>query len=199
MVDNFDKILNIVDVDKYDDGFMTIRLISRNKDFENSYENPKFYKGFIIRSKKELEYKRDEIIMLCNKYNARAYINPSIKSLRNLTATLAVRLVTDISTGAIVNPYNIVDSIAGDIPGFVKRFVVDIDKDDMENLHNIKSYVKSLLEEMSCVYPDKLCLEIPTKTGIHLITDPFDCSKFKYEYPFIEIHKNSAGALLYSA
>lgn len=32
MVDNFDKILNIIDVDNYADGFMTIRLISRNKD-----------------------------------------------------------------------------------------------------------------------------------------------------------------------
>ena len=59
--------------------------------------------------------------------------------------------------------------------------------------------IESLLEEMSCIYPDKLCLEIPTKTGVHLITDPFDCSKFKDKYPFIEIHKNSAGALLYSA
>ena len=73
MVDNFDKILNIIDVDNYEDGFMTIRLISRNKDFNNSSENPKFYRGFIIRSKKELENKRDEIIMLCNKYNAREY------------------------------------------------------------------------------------------------------------------------------
>ena len=180
-------------------GFMTIRLISRNKDFENSSENPKFYRGFIIRSKRALENKRDEIIMLCNKYNARAYINPSIKSLRNLTTKLAVRLVTDMSTGIIVNPYNIVDSVAGEIPGFIKRWVIDVDKDDMGSLHNIKSHVESLLEEMSCVYPDKLCLEIPTKTDVHLITNPFDCSKFKDAYPFIEVHKNSAGALLYSA
>ena len=114
-----------------------------------------------------------------------------------MTTKLAIRLVTDMSTGAIVNPYNIVDSVAGEIPGFVKRFVIDIDKDDIENLHNIKSCVKTLLEEIPYADLNKLCLEIPTKTGVHLITDPFDRYKFNTEYPFIEIHKNSAGTLLY--
>lgn len=104
-----------------------------------------------------------------------------------------------MSTAAIVNPYNIVDSVAGEIPGFVKRWVIDIDKDDIENLNNIKLLINRLHEDISYIYPNKLCLEIPTKTGIHLITDPFDCSKFKDTYPFIEIHKNSAGMLLYSA
>ena len=57
-----------------------------------------------------------------------------------------------------------------------KKWIIDVDKDQLNKLDDIKK----LLE-----HPDlepegnKIICEIPSKTGIHIITRPFNVEKFK--------------------
>ena len=43
---------------------------------------------------------------------------------------------------------------------------------------------------------DKVFMTVPTKSGVHLITWPFDLGQFKAKYPNIDVHKNNP-TLLY--
>lgn len=45
---------------------------------------------------------------------------------------------------------------------------------------------------------NKILLEVPTVSGIHLITSPFNSSKFKLLYPNINIHKDCLTFLYYN-
>ena len=71
--------------------------------------------------------------------------------------------------------------------------VVDIDDDVNIKWSNMMDYIDTL-EPYS---PNtKYISNIPTKTGWHLITTPFNLQQFRKEYPDIDVHKNNP-TLLY--
>ena len=39
--------------------------------------------------------------------------------------------------------------------------------------------------------------EFPTKSGVHLITRPFNLKEFHDTFPDVDVHKNSMGTVLY--
>lgn len=45
---------------------------------------------------------------------------------------------------------------------------------------------------------DKVCLAVPTKSGVHLITHPFDVGTFQKSFPNIDVHKNNPTLLYFS-
>ena len=63
-----------------------------------------------------------------------------------------------------------------------------IDKED-----NNEEMINALKVYLDVMKPDgdKIVANIPSKTGTHLITKPFDKSKFNQTFPTIEIHCNN--------
>ena len=67
-----------------------------------------------------------------------------------------------------------------------------------DKLYNIETFIDKICEPRD-VYPHrgaKVIINIPTKSGYHLITTPFNLQQFKEEYPDIDVHKNNP-TLLY--
>ena len=86
------------------------------------------------------------------------------------------------------------NSCAGEVKGEEARWVVDLDDiNDITMVENIK-YQLTLLEPIG----EKIKAIIPTKSGFHLISTPFNVQKFKDSIigKTIDIHKNNP-TLLY--
>ena len=79
LIDNFDKVKNIL---KFDDSdkFYFVQIIKRFKDNPNMDKSGNYHAGgeyldsWKVFSYDELDALKPEIIRLCTKYNARAYI-----------------------------------------------------------------------------------------------------------------------------
>jgi len=67
-----------------------------------------------------------------------------------------------------------------------KKFLIDL---DAENLH----LKEKILEILPSLQPagNKLIAEIPSKSGVHLITRPFNLQKFKRLFSEVDVHKDN--------
>lgn len=83
------------------------------------------------------------------------------------------------------------NTCAGEIKGIESRWVVDIDE------KIIWSGIMDFIDTLEPYSKDtKYISNIPTKSGWHLITTPFNIAEFKKVYPDIDVHKNNP-TLLY--
>jgi hypothetical protein len=89
------------------------------------------------------------------------------------------------------NQKGLFDSVVGQIKTKEKRWIIDIDTKDIQELRNIQVTINRCRPE-----GPKTKYIIPTKNGFHLITDKFDVLEFKKQYPEIDIQKKNP-TLLY--
>lgn len=197
MIDNFNKIFDIIDIDKYTNHFMLLTIVSDNKDietissFHNAYHVPKFHRVYYITSKQQLIDLKDEIIWLCEKHNASAYINLSIKSFKKLQKDLIIGFInSELSQNN--NPIKKTDSLARTLDPIKKCWYINIENldqyKDVENL--IKKLIKGSNKKLDII------ATIPFKSGLQIITPPFNIKKFSNKFNSNMIYENP-GALLY--
>jgi hypothetical protein len=86
------------------------------------------------------------------------------------------------------------DSVVGQIKTNEKRWIIDIDNVSIDDFAYYKYYIE--MRE----YINELQLEagkeqemtfIKTKSGFHIITQPFNVMKFKQRYPDVDIAKKN--------
>ena len=86
MVNNFEQIKSMFYFNEGDNMFFHCQIVSRAKDHKG--ENKKVKEGaiktYFIRSREHLDSLKDEIILLCEHYGARAYINVAGKDFKSL-------------------------------------------------------------------------------------------------------------------
>jgi len=119
------------------------------------------------------------------------------------------------------NQRNMFDSVVGQLKTKEKRWVVDLDKGNMEEVefmdliggvvHTIDNYCKPIEKEFKYKYStteafelietdniiSKVITLIPTKNGVHLITKPFDIEMFKKSFPNVDIQKKNPTLIYY--
>lgn len=165
-------------------------------------------KTYFIRSAEHLMRVKDEIILLCEHYKARAYINVAGKDFSALQSLMLVKLASDIHQGLVRNPRKCLNSAAGELKSRMPKWVVDIDDISMMNAVADKLfelYAEAWKKKGSDISVEALkevgynyiYAQIPTKQGIHLIVKPFNTKAFSEAFPNVDVHKNSMGTLLY--
>jgi uncharacterized protein YycO len=86
---------------------------------------------------------------------------------------------------------NAYDSVCGVFQSEIdKRWLIDIDKEDLPIYEEIKAKVIEL-QSIITNREYKILAELPTKSGMHIITNPFNLDQFNKVYPNIQIHKNN--------
>ena len=121
-------------------------------------------------------------------HGARAYINVTTKAMADLGKLALFRLSERVYNGDFKKIYKIFNSAAGELKGLNSRFLIDIDD------HCSKQEVLDWLDhyfETSSDNRHYLFAEVPTKNGVHLITNPFNLNSFKFGFPNIDVHKNN--------
>ena len=202
MIDNFELIKSLFYFNEANDMFFHLQIVQRAKDHKG--ENKKVKEGaiktYFIRSREHLDSLKEEIILLCEHYGARAYINVSGKDFKNLQDILLAKLAEYNLTYTVRDPRRILNSAAGELKSRNPKWVVDIDDVSIKDkvLEWLDNYFKvrehSVANDRYGIY---LYAEVPTKNGIHLISQPFNLQAFHEVFPDVDVHKNSMGTLLY--
>lgn len=156
-------------------------------------------KAYFICSLESLDYIEQEIKGLCKFFGARAYINLTPKSIKKTTMLQIKYLAQRAYEGDFKKIWKSWNTCAGEIKGEEPKWVVDIDNISIDNTNLQKeNYEERLVKYLAYLEPigNKVIAKIPTKSGFHLITTPFNLQQFKEKYPDIDVHKNNP-TLLY--
>lgn len=205
MTDNFKLIKEFIksqwcgQFDSFTDVFYTIEIIGRAKDNARIIAGNHKFKTYYIRTMEDLDKYENEIKLLCNTLNMRAYISINHKSMKHVTLNTIAEYANRIAQGNFNKPYSVFDSCAAK---YVERaeqlWIIDIDKDDVEHYSNngpvtlgyLVDYYIKIVE--SCEPKKKIVTVVPTKSGVHIITHPFNTIQFSEHGP----HWKSIDALV---
>jgi hypothetical protein len=193
MIDNIEIIKTLLDFSEKGDFYM-LYVFKRKKDQpegeRDNHQSVRTIKTYCIESIDHLERRYDEIKQLCEMFKARAYIHVQKQNHKDVSLNMLSSLAERIRDG-VSNQKGLFDSVVGQIKTQEKRWIVDIDTKDIQELRNVQVTINGCKPE-----GPKTKYVIPTKNGFHLITDKFDVLEFKKQYPEIDIQKKNP-TLLY--
>jgi hypothetical protein len=164
----------------------------------DNHQSVRTIKSYCIESADHLERRYDEIKQLCEMFKARAYIHVQKQNHRDVALNMMVALAERIRDG-MTNQKGLFDSVVGQLKTQEKRWIVDIDNVSIDGFNHgsyyvsMREYINSLQEEAG---KDTRMTFIKTKSGFHIITQPFNVMKFKDKYPDVDIQKKNP-TLLY--
>ena len=190
-VDNFDLIKKHIHTSDDGNEFYMLQIMRRTKD-QKGYDGKRkqsVVKSYFVSSPEYLDMKRDEIIGLCEMFNARAYINLNKKSYKQVTLK-----ALEILAGKIAHEDYAIKTLFESAAGQTgacdgnKTWLVDFDSKDLDELNRVKGIIDSV--EPKGV--DKIVETVPTRHGYHLITRPFNKKVFYEMYnENLDIHDNN--------
>lgn len=189
-IDNFDLIKKHINTSGEGEFYM-LQIMRRSKDQKENGGKRKqtVIKSYFISSPEYLDSKRDEIVGLCEMFNARAYINLNKKSYKQVSLK-----ALEILAGKIAHEdYNIktlFESACGQTGACdgLKTWIVDFDSKDLDELDRIKN----IIEMVEPIGVNKIIETVPTRHGYHLITRPFNKKAFNEMYnEKIDVHDNN--------
>jgi hypothetical protein len=157
----------------------------------DNHQSVRTIKTYCIESIEHLERRYDEIIQLCEMFKARAYIHVQKQNHFDVSLSMMSALAQKIQNGSH-NQKGLFDSVVGQIKTQEKRWIVDIDTKDLEELVEVAEFIYNLRP-----IGNKVINTIPTKNGFHLITERFDVKSFGNRYPDIDIQKKNPTLLYY--
>ena len=191
MIDNF-KLIKLLLRFPDDDIYYHLQIIRRGKDHPELPAANRMIKSYFICSLGGFDYIEDEVKKLCEFFGARAYINLTPKSIKKTTMLQLKYLAERAYIGDYKKIWRSWNTCAGEIKGEEPKWIVDCDNMSLNEIEKVYSHIKNCdgntIEDFSVI--------IPTKSGYHLITEPFNLQQFKEKYPNIDVHKNNP-TLLY--
>ena len=200
-VDNFELFAKkLFETPLKEDEFYFLQILVRGKDGHHVSGNNKnrLVKYYTITSPEQLLSLKNEILAICHVDNARAYIHPTkrnAKEVANIAVELAVHTFVSQNWIGFKSMYS---TACGQ--SFVKsdkKFIVDLD-----DIHEGDAILDEIRQKIYSYRghggenSEKVFMTVPTKSGVHLITWPFDIGQFEKDFPGIDIHKNNP-TLLY--
>ena len=188
--------------------------------------NARCIKTYYITSVEQLEFYKNEIIKLCEVFGARAYINLNAKSFEKVALELNKQLADRLQYKQYNHCYRLYETVVGggyyeDIDDSLnekvknesskvnvgdKRWILDIDEKEISptmlafleyNCDPISKWEDDYLG-FSTNFNSKIIATIPTKSGWHLITKPFNLQQFKDKYVELNVQKNNPTVLYFN-
>lgn len=197
MINNIDLISNLLIFESPDD-FYHLQILKRKKEHSDLGSNSYVVKTYYISSLDYLNKKIDEIICLCNYHNARACINLNRRSFERLSYHMLKKVTDQILNKDFKSVRKAYDSVCGKHSNETdNKWIIDIDHKDFEltDDERDKFYNEIMSDIQELVYEtgrDDTLYTIPTKNGFHIISRPFNVSKFQKIYTKkIEIQKDN--------
>lgn len=194
MIDNFEQIKNLLKFDN-EYQFYFLQIIQRKKDFKEddiitylgTNNNNRLIKAYYIFSLEQLEKYKSEILALCNLFKARAGISLNRRDARVISLETMKLLADNIKN----NHFNQLSKIYNTVCGQYhqekdKTWIIDIDTKEQR-------FIQMVEDSLEDIEPKglKVLAQIPSKSGVHLITTSFNSQKFGELFPDLELHKNN--------
>lgn len=185
MIDNIEKILPFLVFESEDD-FHYLQILQRKKENPQIGSNSRVIKNYYINSKEYLLNHYDEIKQLCHQFNARASIRLNKRSYESV----AFKTLENIANSMRNREYKFIKASYDRGCGLGhndkdKKWILDIDKKEVSPI--MLAFIDHEIEPKG----SKIYDIIPSKSGFHVITKPFNTQEFSKKYPEIEIHKDN--------
>jgi hypothetical protein len=188
MIDNIELIKPLLNFENEGDFYM-LYVFKRKKDQpegeRDNHQSVRTIKTYCVESIEYLEKRYDEIKQLCEMFKARAYIHVQKQNHKDVSLEMMIGLAEKIKNGQH-NQKHLFDSVVGQIKTHEKRWIVDLDTQDEDEVVRMTKVINITRPE-----GDKIKCIIPTKNGYHFITDRFDVSQFSNVYPDVDIQKKN--------
>jgi hypothetical protein len=192
-IDNIELIKPLLNFENEGDFYMLF-VFKRKKDQttdKSNHQSVRTIKSYCIESIEYLEYRYDEIKQLCEMFKARAYIHVQKQNHKDVSLNMMVALASKIQNHQHKQNY-LFDSVVGQLKTLEKRWIVDVDDRDLDNLNEIMKTIDSMQP-----VGDKIEAVIPTRNGYHLITKKFNVMEFSKLYDDIDIQKKNPSLLYF--
>jgi len=223
MINNLELIKPLLNFDDENDFYM-LYIFKRKKDQpegeKDNHQSIRTIKTYCVNSIEYLNKRWEEITHLCEYFKARAYIHVQKQNHKDVSLNLMELLCSRIRNG-VHNQSHIFDSVVGQLKTNEKRWIVDLDRDNMDEIefldlmgdvgHTIDNYCEPIEKDFYWEYNkdkpikvvetdkiiSKILKSIPTKNGVHIITKPFNLETFKKSFPNVEVQKKNPTLLYY--
>lgn len=173
------KELGIPETDGKDsDGVFEIELIRRGKDNPGMPSANYNFKNYYVDSLEKLDKYADEIKKCCDMFRLRAYVSVNVKSKTKLQMQCLKAISDKLCNGDARNPWKTFSSVFGKTVANKKRWVVDIDFQDDADDDDYIDKVTKVINSCQSSYEQNTIMMIPTKSGVHLITHPFNLKEY---------------------
>jgi hypothetical protein len=202
MIDNINIIKPLLNFEEKGDFYM-LYVFKRKKDQpegeRDNHQSVRTIKTYCIESVDHLERRYDEVKQLCEMFKARAYIHVQKQNHRDVSLDMLSSLAERIKNG-VQNQKGLFDSVVGQIKTQEKRWIIDIDNVSMDGFNHdpyqvsLREYINELQKEAG---KEQGMTFVKTRSGFHIITQPFNVMKFKEKYPDVDIQKKNPTLLYY--
>ena len=202
MINNIEIIKTLLNFEEKGDFYM-LYVFKRKKDQpegeRDNHQSVRTIKTYCIESVDHLERRYDEVKQLCEMFKARAYIHVQKQNHRDVSLDMLSSLAERIKNG-VQNQKGLFDSVVGQIKTQEKRWIIDIDNVSVDGFNHspsqieMREYINELQKEAG---KEQGMTFIKTKSGFHIITQPFNVMKFKEKYPEVDIQKKNPTLLYY--
>lgn len=169
------------------DLYFDVQLIRRGKDNPDMAAANYTFKTYYIDSLELFDRYISEIKECCDIFRLRAYVSVNAKSKLELSKKTLVKYAEMVALGEFKKPWRFCDHVNGSLSGKEKRWVVDCD--ECNNFDEYIYNVKSIIQKCTCKYDNPIIIVIPTKTGKHIITHPFNTYEFDKHFEKLNIDK----------
>lgn len=159
------------------DLFFDVQLICRGKDHPTMPAANYTFKTYYIDSLEAFEKYYDEIKKCCDMFGLRAYVSVNAKSKIEASRKTCERYAHDIVSNDYRKPWKDFSSVCGGLDGKEKRWIIDVD--DCEGFIDYIEKIKEAIHQCESAYDDPIVTIMPTKSGCHIITHPFNMKRFK--------------------
>lgn len=174
-MNNLENIIENGFLEFKENDFFFIQIFKRRKDHPRLEHPVVRLKSYSIYSIDELVKIMPKIIEYCDLYKARAYIRLNKQNSIDVSLRCIEQISKNIRDGNSQNNRGIWDSVSGD-EGSKNYWLLDIDNEHITSTIDIVDDIKlELNNHFSNVRgTEMLFIENKTKSGIHIITKPFD-------------------------
>ena len=192
MIDNFEQIGKLLKWDS-DDEFYFVQILQRKKDnpggVHGANNSSRLIKAYYITSLEQLNNLKEEIIVFATYFNARVGINLNKRSFYKTAFSTLEKIAAQMQNKSFKDVRRAYNTACGIHNSETDKFwIIDID-------HATETDPKMLqFIDYDCMpFNDtsKIRCIIPSKSGLHLITKPFNLKTFSDKYPDIDIQKNN--------
>ena len=177
--------------------YYVIELMRRGKDNPDLPAANVHFKNYYIYSWEDYLKFENEIKTLCKVLRMRAYISVNRKDLKKVAINTVAEMTRRIAEGDYKRIYKVFESCSGKYKERNKNYwIIDLD-DEVPSSPFVKK-IKEIVNSCKSQFDENIIMNMPTRSGIHILTHPFNKSEFETKFnKEFGSELNNNGTLLY--
>lgn len=206
MINNIDLIRPLMEFPNPGDSFYFVQILQRKKDNKEnnisnsllgSNNNSRLIKSYYISKIEQLDRYWDEMCKIADLFQSRVGINLNPRSFEKTAYKTLIKMSNQMHNRDFYNIGRAYNSACGEYQSEIdKRWIVDIDTLDKQVLNETENLISNQYSSINNFgkKPNyKLLCTLPSKSGYHIICNPFDIKILENikNSNYIEIHKNN--------